>query len=573
MLKLKLFLISILFLNFCSQSTAQQTVTPTKLTGFIAPLNISPPALAGSFGELRANHFHSGLDFKTNQQIGYPVFAVEDGYVTRVRIQNSGFGLALYVNHPNGLTSVYAHLSRFNPKIGQFAKSIQYKKQVYEIDEFVSRELLPVRKGDLIGYSGNTGSSGGPHLHFEIRDTKTEQTINPQLLGLEIPDKTPPVIHSMYVYRLNGKAFNEFTPKQYFQVVGDKGKYNLNKVNTINLNGEVGFGIVTTDKHDGNSGINGVYAIQLEVDENIIFSSAVEKFGFEQTRALNSHIDYPALIKQKTYIQKSFVDPGNPLQIYSNLINNGRINFNDGGLHKVKYTITDAKGNSSILQFNVQANSNAVINTPVATSSTVFAYNKANEFSNANVKVIIPKGTLYNDLNFSYQQLPKPQSNAFSDVHQIQNQLTPLHTGFEIWIKADSSLNKFKNKAVIVNTARVSQGGEFENGWVKAQPKKFGSFFIAIDTVPPKIIPINIANEKNMKGVSKISLKISDNLSGIKSFNGYIDGKWILMEFDAKSSNLWHSFDELTQPGKHSFELVVSDMKNNVNKYTILFYR
>ena len=573
MLKLKLFLISILFLNFCSQSTAQQTVTPTKLTGFIAPLNISPPALAGSFGELRANHFHSGLDFKTNQQIGYPVFAVEDGYVTRVRIQNSGFGLALYVNHPNGFTSVYGHLSRFNPKIGQFAKSTQYKKQVYEIDEFVSRELISVRKGDLIGYSGNTGSSGGPHLHFEIRDTKTEQTINPQLLGLEIPDKTPPVIHSMYIYRLNEKAFNEFTPKQYFQVVGDKGKYNLNKVNTINLNGEVGFGIVTTDKHDGNSGINGVYAIQLEVDGNIIFSSAVEKFSFEQTRALNSHIDYPALIKQKTSIQKSFVDPGNPLQIYSNLINNGRINFNDGGLHKVKYTITDARGNSSILQFNVQANSNAVINTPMATSSTVFAYNKANEFSNANVKVIIPKGTLYNDLNFSYQQLPKPQNNAFSDVHQIQNQLTPLHTGFEIWIKADSSLNKFKTKAVIVNTARVSHGGEFENGWVKAQPKKFGSFFIAIDTVPPKIIPINIANEKNMKGVSKISLKISDNLSGIKSFNGYIDGKWILMEFDAKSSNLWHSFDELTQPGKHSFELVVSDMKNNVNKYTILFYR
>ena len=573
MLKLKLLLIGILFLNFRSQSTAQQTVTPTKLTGFIAPLNISPPALAGSFGELRANHFHSGLDFKTNQQIGYPVFAVEDGYVTRVRIQNSGFGLALYLNHPNGLTSVYAHLSRFNPKIGQFSKSTQYKKQVYEIDEFVSRDLLPVSKGDLIGYSGNTGSSGGPHLHFEVRDTKTEQTINPQLLGLEIPDKTPPVIHSMYVYRLNGKAFNEFTPKQYFQVVGDKGKYNLNKVNTINLNGEVGFGIVTTDKHDGNSGINGVYSIQLEVDENIIFSSAVEKFSFEQTRALNSHIDYPSSIKQKTYIQKSFVDPGNPLQIYSNLINNGRINFNDGGLHKVKYTITDARGNSSILQFNVQANSNAVINTPVATSSTVFAYNKANEFSNANVKVIIPKGTLYNDLNFSYQQLPKPQSNAFSDVHQIQNQLTPLHTGFEIWIKADSSLNKFKNKAVIVNTARVSQGGEFENGWVKAQPKKFGSFFIAIDTVPPKIIPINIAAEKNMKGVSKISLKISDNLSGIKSFNGYIDGKWILMEFDAKSSNLWHSFDELTQPGKHSFELVVSDMKNNVNKYSILFYR
>lgn len=545
----------------------------TLFTDFKPPLAITPPALAGSFGELRANHFHSGLDFRTNQQTGYPVFASEDGYISRIRIQNSGFGLALYINHPNGFTSVYAHLSRFNPKIGQIAKAMQYKNKSYEIDEFPNADLITVHKGDIIAYSGNTGSSGGPHLHFEIRDTKTEATINPQLLGIQIPDQIPPVIHSMYVYRLNGKPFNEFTPKQYFQVIGNKGNYSLNKVNTINLSGEVGFGIVTTDKHNGQSGTNGVYMIELEVDGSPIFASTLEKFNFENSKAINSHIDYPALLRLKQSIQKSFTDPGNPLQIYSNLINNGRVSFNDGKLHLVKYTISDAQGNKSTLAFNVLANYKAVIPTPKLPLGTNFNYTKVNEFNNNKVKIILPKGTLYNDLNFVYQKFPKPQSNSFSDIHQIHNELTPLHTGFELWIKPDSSLNKFQNKALIVNTQRVSQGGYFENGYVKAQPKKFGSFFVAIDTIAPNIVPLNIANGKNMSQISKISYRISDNLSGIKSFNGYIDGKWILMEFDAKSASLWHTFDEQTLPGKHNFELSVTDLKDNTKTYSAEFYR
>jgi murein DD-endopeptidase MepM/ murein hydrolase activator NlpD len=571
-LKLPLF---ILFLFLAIKADAQQVFSNTvyPLTDFRQPLDIVPPALAGSFGELRANHFHSGTDFRTNQRIGYPVYATADGYISRLRVQNSGFGLALYINHPNGFTSVYGHLSRFSPKIAQQAKSIQYKNKSYEIDEFPNADLIPVHKGEVTAYSGNTGSSGGPHLHFELRDTKTELTINPQLLGIQIPDNIPPVIFSMYVYRLNGKPFNEFTPKQYFQVVGANRKYNLNKVNTINLSGEVGFGIITTDKHNGLSGTNGVYSIELEVDGKMIYTSALEKFSFENSKAINSHIDYPAFITLKRSIQKSFVDPGNPLQIYSNLVNSGRITFNDDKLHEVNYIITDSKGNKSTLLFNVKADAKAVINTPTQPAGIPFSYAKVNEYSNDEIKVILPKGTLYNDLNFTYKKLPKPQHNAFSAIHQIQNNLTPLHIGFELWIKADSTLNKYQNKALLVNTNRLSQGGYFENGYVKAMPKNFGSFFIAIDTIAPTIVPVNIANGKNMAGLSKMSFRISDGLSGIKSFNGYINGKWVLMEFDTKTASLWHNFDERTLAGKHTFELIVVDMKENVKRYAIDFYR
>jgi murein DD-endopeptidase MepM/ murein hydrolase activator NlpD len=561
----------------CSlNSYSQQIFSNNKypLVDFRAPLDLAPPALAGSFGELRANHFHSGMDYRTNQREGYPVYAIADGYISRLRVQNGGFGLALYINHPNGYTSVYAHLQRFGPKIAQQVKSIQYQKKSFEIDDFPNATAIPVRKGDLIAYTGNTGGSGGPHLHFEIRDSKTEATINPQLFGFEIADNIPPVIHSMYIYRLNGKPFNEFVPKQYFQVIGSGGNYQLNKVTTINLGGEVGFGVVTTDKHNGASGTNGVYSITLELDGQPVYTSALEKFSFENSKAINSHIDYPTYINTKKSIQKSFVDLGNPLKIYYNLVNNGRIAFTDGKLHKLKYTITDGKGNKSILAFNVQADANALIETPeIAPGTTSYAYNNVNEFNNAEIKVIIPKGSLYNDLNFIYKRLPKPATNAYSAVHQVHNSLTPLHTGFELWIKADSSLSKYKEKAVIVNTGSASQGGYFENGYVKAKPRTFGSYFIAIDTIAPTITPVNISDGKNMNGISKMSFKIRDNLSGIKSFNGYIDGKWILMEFDSKTATLWHTFDELTSPGKHTLEIIVSDMKDNNKNYSITFYK
>jgi len=560
------------FLTFATSTYAQQIFSDNKypLTYFRQPLDITPPALAGSFGEIRGNHFHSGIDFRTNQREGYPVYAVADGYVSRLRVQNSGFGQALYINHPNGFTSVYGHLQRFAPKIASIVKNLEYEKKSFELDEFPNETLIPVHKGEVIAWSGNRGSSGGPHLHFEIRDTKTEETINPQFFGIDIPDNIPPVIFSLYAYRLNGKVFNELTPKQAIPISGSNGSYKATV--PVSLTGEVGFGIVTTDRHNGLSGINGVYSIQLELDGKMIYTSALERFAFEDSKAINAHIDYPTYLNTKRSIQKSFVEPGNPLSIYSNLVNSGRINFNDGEIHQLRYIITDSKGNSSILSFAVRAGS-APIAAPVIPSGIIYPYNKTNEFNSEDIKVVLPKGTLYSDLNFNYKRLPKPQGNAYSAMHQIHNRYTPLHVGFDLWIKADNLPEDLRNKALIVNANGSSQGGSFDNGYVKATPRNFGSFYIAVDTIAPRIVSVNISEGKNMAGLSKIFFRLSDNLSGIKSFNGYIDGKWVLMEFDTKTATLWHSFDERTATGKHTLELVVTDMKENTRRYSVNFYR
>ncbi|RZM18705.1 MAG: M23 family metallopeptidase, partial [Pedobacter sp.] len=547
-----LIVISLSFFTF-GMGQAQQIFSTNKypLVDFRPPLDITPPALAGSFGEIRANHFHSGMDFRTNQREGYPVYAIADGYISRIRIQNSGFGNALYINHPNGFTSVYGHLQRYNGKLTTVAKGIQYSKKSFEIDEFPGVDVIPVHKGDVIAYSGNTGSSGGPHLHFEVRDTKTEATINPQLFGITIPDNIAPVISGLFVYKLNGAPFNEFTKKQALPLSGAGGKYILSK--TVTLGGEVGFGIIATDRHTGLSGLNGVYAIVLEVDGKTVFTSALERFMFENSKAINSHIDYPEYMNTRRSIQKSFVDPGNPLQIYSSLVNNGRISFTDGKTHDIQYTVTDVKGNKSTINFTVQAESNSAVTASSSPEGTIlFPYNKPNTYATDNVKIVVPVGSLYNDLYLSYKEIPKP--TALSADHKVQNGLTPLHIGFELWIKPNHDLGALAGKALIVSANGGSQGGSFSDGYVKGIPRNFGTFRIAVDTTAPIIVPVNITEGKSMKGLGKMTFKIRDNLSGIKNFNGFIDGRWVLMEFDAKTATLWHSFDELTTPGKHVIE-------------------
>jgi murein DD-endopeptidase MepM/ murein hydrolase activator NlpD len=569
----KTILFLLLFFALIPASKSQLIYSSNKypLVDFRPPLNIVPPALAGSFGELRANHFHSGIDIRTNQREGYPVYAIADGYVSRIRIQNSGFGYALYINHPNGYTSVYGHLQRYNAKLSAMAKSIQYERKSFEIEEFPAADFVPVYKGEIIAYSGNSGSSGGPHLHFEIRDTKTEATINPQLFGIEVPDQVKPVISGLYAYRLNNQPFSEFTPKVNIPLSGSAGTYRV--PNVVSLGGEIGFGIVTTDRHTGLSGINGVYSIKLELDGRPVYTSSLERFLFENSRAINSHIDYPTYLNTKRSIQKSFVDPGNPLQIYSNLENKGRLQFNDGQLHDLKYTVTDVKGNTSTIEFKVQSALDQLVAAPRPLKGRLFIYNQINELKTDCVLVRLPMGTLYNDLDFVYSAGTQTAARGYSNVHHVHNRITPLHNGFELWIKPTVDLGPLQTKALIVSTGGASQGGTFVDGFVKANPRNFGSFYISVDTLPPTISPLNITDGKSMRGLGKMNFKIRDNLSGIKSFNGYIDGQWVLMEFDSKTATLSHSFDGTLSIGKHKLELIVVDMKDNTRTLTLLFFK
>ena len=540
---------------------------------FRAPLDLSI-ILAGSFGEIRNNHFHSGIDIKTNQREGYPVYASADGYISRIRVQAVGYGNALYINHPNGYTTVYGHLQRFNPAIKQTAKSYQYLKESFEIDLPLEQLTLPVKKGDVIGWSGNSGGSAGPHLHFEIRDTQTEETINPQLFGLKVLDHIKPVINGFYVYIMDGKPFSDNTEKQFFKVTGTTGKYRLLSSKIITADTQIGLGIRTYDKNSSSSNYNGVYSIELLMDEKPIFSSIWDRFSFYHSKGVNSHIDFPAFSNTNIIIQKTFVEPGNPLSLYKILESKGLINPSDDTTHHFKFIVKDIAGNSSTLDLKIKFNSKSTIQDQKV-SGNLFSYNQINNYSNGTVKVSIPPGVLYSDLAFNYFSTPKAMGmEAYSSVHHIHNSLIPLHSNYTLGIKPDNNLPvELCTKALIVDNKGNAQGGEYQDGYIKASMRNFGSFYIKLDTIAPKIHPINLSEGKSMSGLSKIKLKISDNLSGIRSYVGTIDGKWILMEYDAKTATLIHSFDERTLPGKHVFKLVLTDMKDNNATYTANFYR
>ena len=557
-----------LYINCLAQDIVQTKQYPKNF--FRYPLDL-PPSTAGSFGELRPEHFHSGLDFRTNGRTGYPVHAAYDGYISRLRVQFGGFGNAIYITHPNGFTTVYGHIERFSPQLEQIVRNQQYQQQSFEVDFNLPPTQVRVCKDDVIAWSGNAGASAGPHLHFEIRDTQTEQTINPQLFGLTIPDKVPPTLGTICVYHLGDAPFSEKTPRQFFAVAGSSGHYHLTKPQVINISGQTGFGITATDMNSASFNHNGIYSIELKVDGNTVYTFAVERFAFDQTHAINAYIDYPTFLSSHHFIQKCFILPGSKISLYPQSVNRGVVNFNDDATHDVEYVVKDIAGNTSTLQIKVKSAS--IKSTPIPTfTQTLFHYDKQNEFNADNLKVVVPVGNLYDDLNFTYSASPgKP--GMYSAIHHIHNHLTPINDTFQIWIKPDEKIGNNIGKAVIMNSNGVCEGGTYDNGYLKANARTFGDYYIRVDTVPPVIHPLNIRDGANMAKMQRIALKISDNMSGIKSYSGKIDGKWVLIEWDYKTRVLSYKFDQDISSGKHIFDFTVTDNKDNISQFSAYFYR
>ena len=558
-----------LTINCFAQAPFQTQQYPKNF--FRYPLDL-PPSTAGSFGELRPEHFHSGLDFKTNGRTGYPVHAAYDGYISRLRVQFGGFGNAIYVTHPNGFTTVYGHIERFDPKLEEIVRKQQYETQSFEVDFKLPPTQAMVCKDDVIAWSGNAGASAGPHLHFEIRDTQTEQTINPQLFGLTIPDHVPPTLGTICVYHLGDAPFSEKTSRQFFAVAGASGHYRLTKPQVINVNGETGFGITATDMNSASFNHNGIYSIELKVDGVTVYTFAVERFAFDQTHSINAYIDYPTFLSSHRFIQKCFILPGSRITLYPQSISRGLVNFSDDAVHDVEYVVKDIAGNTSTLNIKVKSSSVKSAPIPAPAGTTLFHYDKQNEFNADNLKVVVPVGNLYDDLNFTYSVSPaKP--GMYSAIHHIHNHFTPINDTYQIWIKPDEKIGDKIGKAVIMNANGVCAGGTYDNGYLKASARTFGDYYIRIDSVPPVIHPLNIKNGSNMAKMQRIAFKIGDNMSGIRTYSGKIDGKWVLMEWDYKTKVLSYKIDKDLASGKHIFDLTVTDNKDNISQFSAYFYK
>lgn len=541
---------------------------------FASPVNI-PIVLNGNFGELRSNHFHAGIDIKTNGRTGLPIFSIDDAYVSRIVVAPTGYGRAIYLNHPSGYTSVYAHLEAFAPAIEEWVRAQQYEKEQFKVNLFPPSTLFEIKKGQEIALSGNSGSSAGPHLHFELRKTATENPVNPLFFNFQIEDKVKPVVEHLFIYPVGDSSHVEgkTTGRMQIPLVFYGGSYHLKGMQSIGLYGKTGFGVDAIDYIDNNWIKCGIYQLEYWVDNQLINAFELDELSYSTMRYLNSHIDYAAWVEQRRRIHKTYIDPGNQLDIYRQTYNGGLFNFDDGERHKVQIILYDVSMNASTVEFYVE--STRPLKHPAPTG-TRFSYYTSNHFETDDIRLNLPVNALYTDIDFQYQKGLVPEG-ALSALHRVHNSATALHLPAELSIKAENIPGHLESKVLIASfdipTKKYSSwGGEFEEGWVKTSTRNFGDVCIVADTIAPQVRSLSIKNNTLLES-DRIRFKIDDELSGISTYQGTIDGHWVLFEYDAKRDLLFYQFDEKIMKGKnHKLRLVVVDEKENTNTFSASFY-
>ncbi len=536
---------------------------------FRSPLDI-PLVLAGTFGELRSDHFHSGVDIKTQQRQGLPVYAIGDGTVTRIKISLWGYGKVLYIAHPNGYTSVYGHLQKFSPEIEEYIKNIQYQKKSYEVETFPEYGQIKVQKGDIIAYGGNTGGSSGPHLHFEIRSSVSQKPTNPLLYGLEVRDATSPTLVGLYGYPLSGNAqINQSNDKVQINYTKQKdGTFLADKVYAL---GTIGLGFNAYDRQDLAANKNGVYAVRQLVNGKVYTDYDFRTFSFAESRYINTLIDYAHFGNYRQRIQKCFRDPNNRLSIYNSLNNDGKILIKEGLSYTVEILITDIKNNLTkvIIPIEGKRQELRIRKEEKKTDNYVIA-KKPNNYDLGAAKVYFPANTFYNDF---YIDLEKG-----NDTVTIHNSKVPVHRNFTITFDASKYSDAERKQLFIARLDKdmePSYASTYKRGPIfTTRTRNLGTYTLVKDTIAPKIRPKNFKEKQWLSNYRYLSLEITDDLSGIDSYNATLNGDWILMEYEPKTNTLTYNFDDKILNKKQcELKVVVTDHMGNSNTFTCSFYR
>ncbi len=523
--------------------------------------------LSGTFGELRAGHFHSGMDIKTGGVSGKKIHAVADGYVSRIKVSATGFGKTLYVTHANGYVSVYAHLSRFKKNIASYVKAKHYQYESYELNVYPKKGEFHVRKGEVIAYSGNTGGSNGPHLHFEMRLEATQTPVNPMLFGFEVKDYVRPEINWLKVYALDhGGRIDGKAGSKVFEIDGWGEQHRIKNNDTIHISGKFSLGLNAWDKLNDASNKNGVYSVEIYADSTLVYSHDLEKFDFSETRYINSFIDYHDYVDLKRRYQRTEIDPNNRLSIYELVQDHGILQFDEPGIHHLEYVVKDFQGNTSRLPIVIMYYDDVLhIKELPPPGAVQFSIDTNNEYLADNFEMSLAGSALYRDIWFVYDTLAGPEA-SFSRVHRIHNDRTALHKAYELKIVPDSlppDTDKLLLARLTDEGAYIPYGGEFKDGALNASIRSFGDFVVLIDTLPPEISSVNIASGNIKSDRKTVKVKIKDDLSGIKKFRATLNASWLLMEYDAKNSLLTYNIDDRLKKGPNTFVIELTDQRDN----------
>lgn len=537
---------------------------------FEKPLDI-PILLSGTFGELRSNHFHAGMDIKTKGVTGLAVKASAKGYVGRIKIQHGGYGKALYIYHPNGFQSVYAHLSNFSEDIEEFVKKAQYRKESYEIELFPKESVLKVEQGEIIGYSGNSGSSGGPHLHFEIRDYKSKP-MNPFLFGFEeVKDSKPPRVFALHAYPLNSNShvYGSQERTQLKLIQRNDGNYRTDPVKAY---GTIGFGIDVYDVLDLTYNKNGIYSVKTLLNGRPVFENTFDKFSFYESRYINRLIDFEYYSTERRRIHKLFVEPNNPLSVYNNVYDNGTITIRKDNLDQnFEILVSDFMGNSRSISIPLETDFRENLEPKLTEETEYFAKsNSASVFEEGKIDIYIPKNALYED---TYLDIDIEGLSV-----KLHEPTTPLHKSVTIGFDVSQYSPEDQDKLYIASV--TSWGSRYYVSTYKKKNRlttkvnQFGTYKLFEDKTPPTIKPKNFRDKQWVSNFRFLELEIDDEDTGIESYRATVNGEFILMEYDYKTNTLTHDFNDGKIPDtKNKLKVVVTDKVGNTAIFEAEFFR